>query len=155
MKILIIICSIVLGFAAWALGLAAIVSAGNRKMKRSMVCTNFSYIACLGGVILQYYDLVSQMQEKNAASGSLRVILIVILVIAGMTVILNLLAGLLRLVRKPKKEPAPEEKPAEPTNPAAPVKPSSPVPAAQPAKPAPAEPSMADSAAAKIERTED
>ena len=152
MKILIIICSIVLGFAAWALGLVAIVSAGNRKMKRSMVCTNFSYIACLGGAVLQYYDLMTRVQEKNAVTGSLRVILIVILVIAGMTVILNLLAGLLRLVRKPKKEPAPEEKPAASAKPVAPAKPASPMPAAQPV---PAAPSVADSAAAKVEKTED
>ena len=154
MKILIVICSLVLGFAGWALGLAAIVSAGNRKLKRSMTCTNFSHIACLGGVLLQYYDLVMQMQEKSAAAsaGTLHVVLVVILVIAGLTVLLNLLAGLLRLVRKPKKEPAPEEKPAASAKPVAPAKPASPMPAAQPV---PAAPSVADSAAAKVEKTED
>ena len=148
MKILIVICSLVLGFAGWALGLAAIVSAGNRKLKRSMTCTNFSHIACLGGVLLQYYDLVMQMQEKSAAAsaGTLHVVLIVILVIAGLTVLLNLLAGLLRLLRKPKKEPAPAEKPTVPE------KPSVQTPAAPPV---PTAPSMADSAAARIEKTED
>lgn len=145
MKILIVICSLVLGFAGWALGLAAIVYAGNRKLKRSMTCTNFSHIACLGGVLLQYYDLVMQMQEKSAAAsaGTLHVVLVVILVIAGLTVLLNLLAGLLRLVRKPKKEPAPEDHPAAPPAPAS------------PAEPVPPAPSMADSAAARIEKTED
>ena len=155
MKILMVVGGIVLGFAAWALGLAAIVMAGNRKLKRSMICTNFSYVACLAGLALQYYDLVNQVEAKNTAAitGSLHVIWVVILVIAGLTVVLNLFAGLLRLVRKPKKESAAEEKPGVPEKPASvpSIKPSS----AAPTEPACATPSMADSAAAKLERTED
>ena len=142
MNILITVGSIVLGFLAWVLGLSAIVCAGNRKPKRSMSCTTFSFIACLGGVCLQYYDLVRQIAEKttDTISGSVRVIWFVILVIAGVTAALNLLAGLLRLIRKPKKDQAPAEKPEE---------------TAAPGYFTASAPSMADSAAAMLEKTED
>ena len=143
MNVLITVGSIVLGFLAWVLGLSAIVCTGNRKPKRSMTCTDFSFIVCLGGVCLQYFDLMRQIEAKaaEAISGSVHIVWIVILVISGVTAALNLLAGLLRLVRKPKKEPAPAEKPDQ-------------MPSA-PACAAPTAPSIADSAAAKMEKTDD